>query len=132
MSSYYDREEWYRTAAGRPARPNADRPIPQASTQDQLDWHIRRAAELEMKLVAIAKFGKDDWEDETVFRFDKQFRGSGVTYSYAMIKANGLWYSTGPKAPKGFTWSQMVDWWLQGIPVTDIWVVSAYKNLSEF
>ena len=45
--------------------------------------------------------------------FQKRFNG-GKAYDYAAIKASdGLWYTTGPRTPKGFTWDELVDWILQ-------------------
>src|SRR4051812_36954809 len=64
----------------------------------------------------------DPFEDGTLLRFDKRF--GSKSYSYAAIRTDGLWYSTGPKAPKGFTWAEMVEFWVDG--VDEVWIVSEY------
>jgi len=70
------------------------------------------------KLDQIDAFGRDEWDEGTIFRFDKTFVTDGRTYKYAAIKAAGLWYTTGPKSPKGFTWEEFVAWLVTGdIPV---------------
>lgn len=45
------------------------------------------------------------------------------TYSYAAVRAGGLWYTTGPKAPKGFEWEELIDWLDSGYPVAEIQVL---------
>lgn len=46
----------------------------------------------------------------TVIRFTMDFNGSRE-YDYAAIRAgDGLWYTTGPRSPKGYTWDQLLDW----------------------
>lgn len=43
--------------------------------------------------------------------FQKQFHEFGKIYDYSAIKAgDGLWYTTGPASPKGYTWDALVDW----------------------
>ena len=35
-----------------------------------------------------------------------------TTYQYAFIKANGYWYSSGPRAQgETFTWDRLLSWW---------------------
>lgn len=49
--------------------------------------------------------------DGTVIRFNMQFGGSGTVYDYAALRAgDGLWYTTGPRSPKGYTWDALLDW----------------------
>jgi hypothetical protein len=52
------------------------------------------------------------------FAFDK------YTYSYAFIRAAGKWYGTGPKAPKGYTWDELMDWLEDTGPMPEIHVVT--------
>lgn len=46
-------------------------------------------------------------------------------YTYAAIRMVGLWYSTGPKAPKGFTTEEMIRWWTDN-DVTDLHVAAEW------
>lgn len=32
------------------------------------------------------------------------------TYSYAMVKAGGKWYLTGPDSPQAVTWARLIGW----------------------
>ena len=66
------------------------------------DFWVRQAERALEKLAAFDRFGEDDFEDETVIRFDYKFRLSPKLYSYAAIKSSGLWYTTGPKSPKAY------------------------------
>lgn len=64
--------------------------------------------------------------EHAVIFFSKQFHSGGVSYDYAAIKAsNGLWYTTGPRAPKGYTWDQLVDF----IGDAEIWVCTEWSAL---
>jgi hypothetical protein len=76
-----------------------------AYVQEQLD------KELEKK----AKFGEDEYEDDTVIAFEYQFHPGGIFYSYVMIKVKGSWYTSGPRTNgKAWTWDELVDWWSRG------------------
>jgi len=48
-------------------------------------------------------------EDGNVITFSKQFAAGGIVYSYAALRAKDLWYTTGPKSPKGYTWDELLD-----------------------
>lgn len=42
--------------------------------------------------------------------FEKQFREGGRVYDYGALKSgDGLWYTTGPNSPKGYTWEQLLQ-----------------------
>lgn len=54
-----------------------------------------------------------DLEEEDVIYFRLAFAPLfNKYYTYAAIKINGLWFSTGPKAPKGYSNDEMVRWWM--------------------
>ena len=55
------------------------------------------------------KFG-DDQEDGAVIAFKVRFSKRGVNYDHAALRSGGLWYTTGPRSPKGFTWSELTEW----------------------
>lgn len=49
-----------------------------------------------------------------VIYFVHQFKGSPKKYQYAALKCeDGLWYTTGPKSPKGYTWHELLLWLLE-------------------
>ena len=79
------------------------------------------AARVNKQLAALdalaQKYGEDDFEDGTVLKFRYRFNGAAraTKYRYAIIKANGLWYSTGPKTERGYTWDEMIAFWERGI-----------------
>jgi len=117
----------YRVRAARPTNTTS------TSLQAQMEFALSTAARLAARLEATKRFGDDDWEEGTVIRFDKVFTYGGKTYAYAMLKAGGLWYSTGPRAPKAFTWEEMIAWLLEGPhATTEMWVVSEYTNIDEY
>lgn len=50
----------------------------------------------------------------SVIRFNMQFGGHGTVYDYAAIRAgDGMWYTTGPRSPKGYSWDSLLEW-MQG------------------
>jgi hypothetical protein len=72
----------------------------------------------------IAKYG-DDMPDGSVIAFEKTFPArimtafppgtvntapESRTYSYAAVRANGLWYTTGPRSTSGYEWEALLDW----------------------
>jgi hypothetical protein len=81
---------------------------------------LERAAEMRAK---YERFGKDDFPDRAVIIFDKRFdRYNGrelgfwsKPYFYAAIKADGLWSTTGPRAPKSYTWDELIKWMGDGV-----------------
>lgn len=54
----------------------------------------------------------DDPDGALVVWFNHRFGPRTVKdYTYAAVKASdGLWYTTGPASPKGYTWDQLVEW----------------------
>ena len=65
----------------------------------------------------VNRFGQDqDYSPGVIVGFEYQFSPYGQWYEYAAIKCsgNGLWYTTGPKSPKGYTWEQFTCWLSQG------------------
>lgn len=64
-------------------------------------------------------FGIDDYANGTILYADVKFRGASTvdwkksarTYNYAFIKANGYWYSSGPRAGGvQFSWESLTNW----------------------
>lgn len=63
-----------------------------------------------------------------VIYFRHQFKGSPKSYQYAALKCeDGLWYTTGPKSPKGYTWHELLLWLLETSHNTELPpIVSSY------
>lgn len=72
------------------------------------------AAALAAQLAAEARieeaYGPEPEEDGAVIAFRVRFMPRGPKYHYAAIRANGLWYTTGPTSPKGYGWDELVSW----------------------
>lgn len=66
----------------------------------------------------------DDMNEPNVIWFEKTFgRDRNAPYTYAAVRANdGLWYTTGPRTPKGQTWDDLIVWVKDGEPADQaIW-----------
>jgi hypothetical protein len=88
------------------------------------------AAEERARVARIAELGQDsDYPDGTVLAWDQHWVNSATVYSYAAIKANNLWYTTGPRSPKAYTWDQLVYWMLTGEQPNGIWMVTAFEQI---
>lgn len=99
-----------------------------ATSTNMKEYYERRLEEINNKLAMIESYGEDDFEDGAVLVFDKVM--GNQTYKYAAIKAVGLWYTTGPKSPKAYTWDELVSWFSEGTPVFEVWYVSELKPLN--
>lgn len=52
-----------------------------------------------------------------VVYFKKQFEGSDKVYDYVVLRArDGLWYTTGPRTPKGYSWHELLLWLMETSP----------------
>jgi hypothetical protein len=95
---------------------------------NHLDSIIEQAQAIRDRL---ARYGEDVYEDGAVLRFDKQFTPIGKTYSYAVIKAGGLWHKTG-RQERPITWTQLCEFWASApIPVDEIWHVVEYERHGD-
>jgi hypothetical protein len=66
-----------------------------------------------------------------VIFFQKRFSPNSRLYDYSAIKANdGLWYTTGPQSPKGYTWDRLVEWMFDGHEDLTIYQSKKFKPLS--
>lgn len=63
--------------------------------------------------------------EPAVIWFEKTF-ADGRTYTYAAVKADGLWYTSGPRTPKGYTWENLMTWVGVG---TEVWLATDFKEL---
>ena len=79
---------------------------------------------LQERLDCLDRFPEDNFDNRTVIKFRKRFVGSGKAYDYAAIKADDLWYTTGPRSPKGYTWDQLTEWMGDNRFVNQIWMAT--------
>jgi len=47
-------------------------------------------------------------DEGTVIQFEMKF--GARDYSYAAIRVAGMWYTTGPRSPKAYSWDELLDW----------------------
>ena len=103
-----------------------------ANLDVEVDTEVRRRLaerKVEEKILLIDEFGPDRYPDGTVVRFSKQFKQDGIRYSYAAIKAVGLWHTTGPRSPKGYTWEDFTMWLVSGdAPTTSLEVLTGNER----
>jgi hypothetical protein len=84
----------------------------EAAVREEL--HKRRVdTEVKRRLGLIEDLGSDRFNDGDVIRFTKQFDTGDTVYTYAAIKVNGSWYTTGPKGNK-FSWDELREWMVSG------------------
>ena len=77
-----------------------------AAINQEIDRLARKRAQLEY-------LGQDEYEDGEVLAFDKTFGGTQI-YSYAAIKAAGLWYLTG-RTSHGISWEELCEFLSDGV-----------------
>lgn len=88
----------------------------------------RLAARIEMLDNLPAEPELTDSGEPVVVIFKRSFIRDGQLYDYAAIKAgDGLWYTTGPKTPKGYAWGELVEWIFQNGHV-DLWVATGFET----
>ena len=74
------------------------------------------------------KYGTDH-EDGTVIAFRVQLMAGDIWYEYAAIRVNGMWFTTGPRSPKGYTWEELTGWFDGAHRVSKIKVLrEGHKN----
>ena len=95
--------------------------INEVDLQLRLEMEKRRLEEeVERKRQIVERLGDDIFDEGDVLAFTKQFTKDGMVYSYAAIKTNGLWYTTGPRGNK-YTWDEFVLWLVSGdVPTTGL------------
>ena len=101
-----------------------------AARRDRLE---REAARLSERIAMLENLPDEPElldEESAVIRFTRTFSKRGAKqYDYAAIKAgDGLWYTTGPRTPKGYKWAELIQWIQENGPV-EVWVVSQYEAL---
>jgi hypothetical protein len=83
----------------------------------QIQFHDNKVRELEQQLERLSNFPSEEQilGHGDVIEFEYSFRDNDRRYSYAAIHIAGRgWYTTGPEAPKAFSWDELVAWWDRG------------------
>lgn len=71
----------------------------------------------------------DDGEPNVIW-WTKTFQNGSREYTYAAVKAgDGLWYTTGPNVPKGYSWDALIEWITDG-EAFEIWHATGYDSLD--
>lgn len=79
-------------------------------------------------LTELSKYPEQDpCEDGDVIRFAKTFK-DGIRYRYAAIRTGGLWYTTGLRRPKAYSWQELIEW--MGSGVGEIWLMRDERRLA--
>lgn len=101
-----------------------------AARRDRLE---REAARLSERIAMLDNLPEEpelaDGEPVVIY-FARTFSKRGAKqYDYAAIKAgDGLWYTTGPRTPKGYKWPELIQWVQENGPVA-VWVATGYDAL---
>jgi hypothetical protein len=53
---------------------------------------------------------EDPYVDGTQIKFTRNFPGSEHEYTYAALRANGVWYTTGKVGVNGVPWAGLINW----------------------
>lgn len=100
---------------------------------ESIERYEARVAQAREQLAQVqSRPAEPDYAEEPVIRWDMRFCSHGTVYSYVALRcaADGLWYTTGPRSPKGYTWDQLMSWIESNQVVGRIWIVSDYEELS--
>lgn len=82
----------------------------------------------ERRLELLRNIPEEPDYDLNVIFFEKQFRPGQQTYSYAAIRVNGYWYTTGPQGggePR--TWEDLMVWLGAG---AEVWFATNYERIG--
>jgi hypothetical protein len=117
--------------------PIGNRPAKARSKREQLEArlarHRREADRFEeelAKLEALPAEPEVEDSEPNVIWFTKLFQNGSKTYEYAAVKAgDGLWYTSGPHVPKGYTWDRLIEWIYDGEEY-DVWHAVSYEPLA--
>lgn len=86
------------------ARATAPTPVRLVSRLAAVEDEIARLQEKAAKLAAIPL---DDYPNQAIVVFEKQFTLGSMTYTYVALKAGGYWYITGDGLRR--SWDSLVD-----------------------
>jgi hypothetical protein len=92
--------------------------------------HRSYEAGVAAKLALVDSYGEDTYDDGAVIRFTKRLDGprGPQDYTYAAIKADNHWYTTGPYGRK-YTWLELLAWFVRGKhPVEGFETLTVWSN----
>lgn len=95
--------------------------------QAQVERLRARADIMEARAWALDEFGEDDFDDEDVLMFKKRFSPISKLYTYAAVKAEGLWYVTGTRQRNPLTWKQLVEFISEGCD--ELWQCTEFEPI---
>ena len=85
------------------------------------------------ELARIESYPDEPTDEPAVIYWQTDFEHEGSTvYDYAALRAgDGLWYTTGPRSPKGQTWDRLIDWIMEdAVPVDGLWIAVEYERVD--
>lgn len=108
---------------------------PVRDTQDHLrsriERHLKEADRLAERVAFLDELPTEPVGDDgtTVIWFEKQM-GSRV-YTYAAVRTvDGLWSTTGPKSPKRYRWTELIQWIFEnGNEDAEVWFANGWETL---
>jgi hypothetical protein len=68
---------------------------------------LAEAAEEELLLEKLGT--NEDYPNDTVLCWTRQFATGGIRYTYVAVKINGRWYITGNQSRSTYNWEQLVN-----------------------
>jgi len=96
----------------------------EALANQRMEEAARALAAAEVEREIEAKFGEDDWPDETVLYFNHQFNNAGLRYTYIAFKIRGAWYIGGRDGAR-WSWERLVEFMKD---TTELWSVETWKK----
>lgn len=101
--------------------------MPRTARDIRIDQLTRAMENAQQELTRILAQPKEPESDLIYFR--KRFNAGGKQYTYAAVRTeDGLWFTTGPRTPKGFGWDELIDWIMED-DTAEIEVVTKRKPI---
>lgn len=113
-------------------RTTSTSPTESKETEMNINTLKARRDELDEQIAYLERLPAEPVVDEgepNVIHFVKTFDGAG-SYIYAAVQAEGMWYTTGPRSPKAYTWEQLIQWIVLGDREIQIWHCTGYDLLN--
>jgi hypothetical protein len=102
-------------------------------TREEVERRLRTLQGMQMSLLdelaRIDEMPQDDFEVGDVLMFERRFTPRGLPYTYAAIKGPDLWYFTGSRNKRGYTWEEVLRV-LESDQVDKVWWASEWTELD--